>query len=835
MADRDDFGKVPLNRLANRAGHRCSNPDCRRPTSGPESTTDGSVNIGVAAHITAASVGGPRFDPYLTPAQRSAVANGIWLCQSCAKLIDNDTTRFTQALLLEWKSSAEQRARLQLETPERPEGAGEPELVLPSTDAKVSWLLFSARATTLVGRDDERAQLDRFLCADRRFLWWLLSGPAGAGKSRLALEICRDSRPQWAAGFLSRVDIFTRWSHFRPSRPTLIVVDYVASRVASASGMVLELCRSQTYLPFPVRVLLVEREQGSWWSQFLREESQSEYAELIACQYADPLYLGHLAREALRTLAAEVAHRNQIPWNEPRAQAFELRMRTLDPLGRPLFGMMAAAYSKTTVETVIDSTLLRSVLKKESARRRALSDDREQLRRLENLLTLATLVGGLLPESGSFAFLAKSDVGPLLPDTALLDRSVYREMAAATTSEATLSGLQPDILGERFVLDRLANAGVDDGVKRLVKAAWAFQPNDFCDFVARAASDFPTDTALDSLCDVPLETGAQRARWGRLVADLVRVANRSADLQAGKLLGTLRELANRYSHEGELQHELARAELYLGNIFLFSEGDHARAAEQFDTAISRAGAGSDIAASAINNRGILYNVAQNEDRAFADWSDVIANTGVSDEARACSLNNRADIFARRGAHDDAIRDRSAVLALKETSPDRRYIALIRRSLSYARLGRSEDALRDLGRILEIDDIAPEQKTEARMTRGVLLRDIGRLADARVDLEAVLVVDVLFPGMFPETLVELGELARLEHDIPGAREYLRRALASTDIEASTVVDTLILNARLARDEGDLAQAESIWQVVLANPNANDQQRAIATNRDTTITT
>jgi hypothetical protein len=129
----------------------------------------------------------------------------------------------------------------------------------------------------------------------------------------------------------------------RPSRPTLIIVDYVASRVASVSAMVLELCRSQAQLPFPVRVLLAEREQGSWWSQLLREESQSEYAELIACQYGDPLRLGHLAREALMTLAAEVAHRNRIPWNATRAQAFELRMRTLDPLGLPLFGMMAAA------------------------------------------------------------------------------------------------------------------------------------------------------------------------------------------------------------------------------------------------------------------------------------------------------------------------------------------------------------------------------------------------------------------------------------------------------------------------------------------------------------
>jgi hypothetical protein len=33
---------------------------------------------------------GPRYDPVLTVEQRCSVANGIWLCQNCAKLIDND-------------------------------------------------------------------------------------------------------------------------------------------------------------------------------------------------------------------------------------------------------------------------------------------------------------------------------------------------------------------------------------------------------------------------------------------------------------------------------------------------------------------------------------------------------------------------------------------------------------------------------------------------------------------------------------------------------------------------------------------------------------------------
>ena len=831
MAKRDDFRKQVVLRLASRAGHCCSNPDCRRPTSGPDSTAGGTVNIGVAAHITAAAPGGPRFDPRLSPSERSAADNGIWVCQWCAKLIDSDTTQFTTTLLLDWKSSAEARAQSYLQSPGRPGKTEEPALVLPSTDPAVSWLPFSARATTFVGRDAERAQLEDFLHSGSKVLWWLITGQAGTGKSRLALELCRDYRPNWNTGFLSRTDDFAGWSQFRPSRPTLIVVDYVASRAADASAMVLKLSRSSQYLPCPVRVLLLERDQGSWWHRFRREESHTEYTELIACQHDGPLQLGSLAPEALRAIAADIAHSRNKPWTDSIARTFDMRMRTLDPSGRPLFGMMAAEYSDgEATDAVVDSTLLRLVLRKEDGRRRQAMPDPAQLRKMENLIVLATLVGGLLPRSGGFSFLVHTDVASLLPDPVLADPGMYCDLVGGTSRETMLAGLQPDILGERFLLDRIASGGgPDESTRRLVLAAWTLQSDDFCDLVIRAASDFPGDAGLDTLCDVPLDSVEGRSRWGRLVGDLVRVANRSTDERTRRLLEELRQLADTHHAEVELQSALTRAELYLGNVFLFSEEDYARAAAQFEAAIARAGAGTDTEAAAINNRGILHHEVQDEAKAFADWSDVIAKDGISNEARACSLNNRADIFARRGAHDDAIRDRSAVLALKETSPDRRYIALIRRSRSYLQLGRTNDAMRDLESILNTEDIAPEQKAEALVARGAIFRDLGRLGDARADLEAVVATEELFPGTSASALVGLADLARREQEATRARTYLDMALRSSDADDSTLVEALIVSGRLLIKEGDTAAAEGIWQSILANQNATTRQKSIAANR------
>lgn len=111
---RDDFSTPTKGLLAKRVGYVCSNPECRRRTSGPQASPAGVVNIGVAAHITAASPGGPRFDDTLTPEQRTDSSNGIWLCQTCAKLIDNDTGRFDRTVLEGWKRAAERAAAMEL-------------------------------------------------------------------------------------------------------------------------------------------------------------------------------------------------------------------------------------------------------------------------------------------------------------------------------------------------------------------------------------------------------------------------------------------------------------------------------------------------------------------------------------------------------------------------------------------------------------------------------------------------------------------------------------------------------------------------------------------------
>ena len=104
MAGGPDFSEGVKQTLAKRAGQVCTNPDCRKPTSGPHSDETKAVNLGEAAHIRAARSGQARYDANMTDGERGSISNGIWLCKECARRIDIDEAKYPFSLLAEWKN-----------------------------------------------------------------------------------------------------------------------------------------------------------------------------------------------------------------------------------------------------------------------------------------------------------------------------------------------------------------------------------------------------------------------------------------------------------------------------------------------------------------------------------------------------------------------------------------------------------------------------------------------------------------------------------------------------------------------------------------------------------
>jgi len=113
MSKRDDFSPSTVKDLQRRAAFICSNPECRCLTIAPDDSSNHKcLYIGESCHITGAREGSPRFDHSLTPEQRKHISNAIFLCASCATMIDkNNGADFATQLLKKWKADHESWVR----------------------------------------------------------------------------------------------------------------------------------------------------------------------------------------------------------------------------------------------------------------------------------------------------------------------------------------------------------------------------------------------------------------------------------------------------------------------------------------------------------------------------------------------------------------------------------------------------------------------------------------------------------------------------------------------------------------------------------------------------
>lgn len=717
---RDDFTAATKRTIAARVAYRCSIPKCGAVTTGPGTAGDESVNLGIAAHISAASPGGPRYDPTLTTEERVSASNGIWACRKCGTLIDSDFAGYSVELLRRWKEAAEKRTREMLAA-----GVGHLteglELAMPSLDSEDSLLSYANTTISRVGRIAELEELMAFLeDDDHPFSWWLWTGPAGVGKSRLALELCRAVSGTWQAGFLRESDQ-ERLGSLVTVTPTLVVVDYAAQRSGWLSDALFKLTQHDPGAP--VRVLVLERDaRGPWWDVVQCHHHLEEALHLAAARYGLPRALSGLPRADLRKLINEVASRLGHTLSSTNLEDIADHAQRIDQTGSPLFAYMATIdwLSTSGVSVGRDDALRRLVERAESQLARRI-EDRASVPRVRNLRFLATTLGGITIDRYE-SLLQTTQMPPgLLP-------SMY-DSALGVSLDELLDGLRPDILGELLVLERLAAGGVQRAAAQaLLQIAWRAGPEAYGAFVRRAAGDHREHENFVDLLSVD---GDAPVAWAWLAAATIPLLKRSDHPALPMIFARLAGLQGATGvDEATIDARFRVANLVLG------EGEAGRAHQLYTEALAEANPNWPVHASILNNRGITWLELDRRDEAVADFTSVIETGAASNEAQACALNNRADVYEESDLAA-AVADRTAVLALAETTYDRRYIALARRARVLWALGDQSSALSDIEAILATDDIAIEQKMEARLQRATLLLEAGDQSQALHDVEAIL--------------------------------------------------------------------------------------------------
>ena len=112
-----------------------------------------------------------------------------------------------------------------------------------------------------VGRSDLLVELVNWCQSGPDIAVRIISGPGGTGKTRLALEVCRQLIDSgWAAGFLKPVHDLEQLETLAATRaPRLVVVDYAETRATQLEEVVQQLCAVPS--ASPIRFLLLDRQQ----------------------------------------------------------------------------------------------------------------------------------------------------------------------------------------------------------------------------------------------------------------------------------------------------------------------------------------------------------------------------------------------------------------------------------------------------------------------------------------------------------------------------------------------------------------------------------------------
>lgn len=191
---RDDFKQTTTRLLAQRAGYMCAKPDCKQLTVGPsEDRKSGLTMVGVAAHITAASDKGPRYNADISPAERASEANGVWVCQTHGKLIDDTTSRHTVEELRRWKTQHEEWVFARVASADSVLKHGLTSISIENIGP------FRQRTTLSLGRHN------------------VVYGPNSSGKSSLCESIAA------FAGGANFEKFSSRWSLFGPRSPMMTI------------------------------------------------------------------------------------------------------------------------------------------------------------------------------------------------------------------------------------------------------------------------------------------------------------------------------------------------------------------------------------------------------------------------------------------------------------------------------------------------------------------------------------------------------------------------------------------------------------------------------------
>ncbi len=366
------------------------------------------------------------------------------------------------------------------------------------------------------GREQEIAELNDFLNRDGDILWMAVTGDGGVGKSKLLYHFCAqvNNLSGWKTVWLStnsskRLNDYQSWYY---PQGLLVVADYageMAERLGDWLSNLSEVASDRR--PGRLRLILLEREPLGevtplWYQPFTGGRERRRAVERYCADPAHPcLNLTGPGDEALKRLVTDYARSKGKPEGLTEAElAFVLeKAHEIDhgnSAPRPLVTLFLAdavldgrEYTHWDMDELLENIIDRY---REHWLKTVCNGDKQLFKALEDVLVYATAVGGWnlteLP-------------GPLEEPSRTLRASaqVLKPLVCAVNEEPTfrgwLSPLEPDLIGEFYVLDYLNDKRyAKTTLTALVQLFWE-QAENFWYFLNRCIQNYCKEKRFQAL------------------------------------------------------------------------------------------------------------------------------------------------------------------------------------------------------------------------------------------------------------------------------------------------------------------------------------------------
>jgi len=463
--------------------------------------------------------------------------------------------------------------------------------------------LFRNSGNLFLGREKEFNILLAFLNGKNTFQWWIICGEGGIGKSRLALELCKKmNNMSWKAGFCNLQQIpISFWNSWYPTDNTLLIFDYAAQNLDRASNsdiphksqfnihcILKNISENSQNFKYKVRVILLERQYYEKNITKITLEKENLYSQKNQYEYDDntevhllgwykklispatdnlrvsstfygddfkPLYLKHLSDESLQKIADEIYRKESSEADfssvgKLPSQFIDI-LESVDKLKRPLFAIMLAyAMAKrknSSISAISNSEVLRHTLEREFSL--CAFPEKESVQCILSI-ALSTLIG-VLPEKYAISALRSLCENISCTNSKHLISNGFATKNKA--NEIVYLPLEPDIIGEFFILEGTILRFDEELMTQLINEAWKVRSIYLCYFFDRCLNDFPTHHRLNKFIlslgkNIPNEDVAM---WLMLANNLIisNVENSRHD-DAIEVYSNISEYINDYRYAG---------------------------------------------------------------------------------------------------------------------------------------------------------------------------------------------------------------------------------------------------------------------------------------------